>query len=293
MPPPDLQKPPPPASEGAALFEARGLTYRDSLERSVVGPELLSLGHRSLACLGGRDLLRCFVEPERILRGSLLIWGASPASLLLAGRAGYAPGELPAPPEMQLLEALSLGGKLIGLGAAEARAALARVELGGLAKKKLSTLTLLQHRLAGLAHALMGNPRLLFLEDPFEALGDSEAEFLETVLETELLERAFIVSSELESPWSRRLIHRAETRLSCRLGNLVGPLDAHTLESRALWARFSAISPALTDELRERGAEVIRTPHPDLLLIRALSGLAVAEVSQKTGCTLLELRPGP
>jgi ABC-type taurine transport system ATPase subunit len=146
-------------------------------------------------------------------------------------------------------------------------------------------------RLAGLAHALLGNPRLILLDDPYRDLDEDASDMLELLLETEIEKRRWIASLSTNSARSRRLLLSAEQVLSAELGRLVGPLPPSRFESQAHWARFRKVTDELKAELARAGGRIIATPHCRVLLLQGLGGKHVARAALATDCDLLELRP--
>ena len=279
------------SSSEPPLLVAEDLELTQS-ERSLSWPGVVSVRAQRLLCVGAAQaLLAAAIDTAMVRRGSLKLRGRNPQELLLAGQAGYCPRALPVPPDFRVFDALLGSARLIGLGGADVHHALARVEAEGLARRVLKDLGPLEQRLVGLAHGLTGNPELVLLEDPFDGLEDDAAELVLSVLERELEGRSWIVGTQLASPWSRRLAQTADFALSADGGTLVGPIAPRELVSPGSWVRFEEITNHLVSLLTERGAEVVRTPSQHVLLVRRLSGLAIADVATQAGAALLELSP--
>lgn len=260
--------------------------------RVLSWPEAVSIDAERLLCVGqAQALLAACIDVTLIRRGSLRLRGEAPRELLLSGRAGYCPRELPVPPDFRVFDALLGSARLIGLGARDVEHALTRTEAEGLGRRRIKELGTLERRLVGLAHGLTGSPKLVLLEDPFADLEDDAAELMLAVLDRELDGRAWITGTALASPWSRRWAQSAEVALSADAGTLLGPVAPHELVSPGSWARFDQINGDLVEQLAQRGAEVVRTPNQQVLLVRRLGGLAIADIAGQTGASLLELVP--
>lgn len=287
------------AQSAVPLFVGQSLAFVSHAGRTIRGPEELEVRGESLACLGpAADLIPCVPWPERLRSGQLTLLGERPAELLSSLKAGYAPQELPAPDSFRLREALILGARLVGSGKPEVHEVAERLQLARLLGKKLGELTVPQRRLAGLAHGLVGSPELVLIEDPFAQLDDASAQLVETLLETELANKKWIAGVTLDSPWSRRLLARAQSALTADVGTLVsreldllGPFSPAEIKTDVFWGRFTRVTDELHDALSAQGAKVTRTPHPQVLLIQALSGLSIAETALEAGRPLLELTP--
>lgn len=265
----------------------------------LVGPDrdlacagALEVDGKSLVCVGqARALLTATIHPELLRGGRLRLLGQTPSALLASGRAGYCPRVLPAPPEFTVEVALLGSVRLIGLGASDVRRALDRCEAEGLAKRHLKDLGPLERRLVGLAHGIASNPDLLLLEDPFEQIGDDQAELLSAVVQREVAERCWILGTELRSPWARRLAMTGQHALTSEGGTLLGPIRPADLASPGSWARFDRVTDELVVALVGRGAEVVRSPSQTVMLVRRLGGLGIAEIAAGLGSCLLELTP--
>jgi hypothetical protein len=279
------------SSSEPPLLEAEDLELTHA-ERSLSWPGVVSVRAQRLLCVGAAQaLLAAAIDRSMVRRGSLKLQGRNPQELLLSGQAGYCPRALPVPPDFRVFDALLGSARLIGLGAADVHHALARAEAEGLARRVVKDLGPLEKRLVGLAHGFTGHPGLVLLEDPFEDLEDDAAELVLSVLSRELEGRSWIVGTRLASPWSRRLAQTAELALSADGGTLLGPISPRELVTKGSWVRFDAVTNSLISLLTERGAEVVRTPSQQVVLVRRLSGLSIADVATQAGAALLELSP--
>ena len=288
----------PPADQLGAeppLLRALGVRFVGRSGRTVEGAEEILIRGRSLVLLGDAgELLECLLDPGRLERGTLSLLGRTPSEALSDSEAAIAPRFLPVPPSLSLKDALGLSARLVGEGKRAVETVLSTVQLTALSRRKVGELTGLQMRLAGLAHALLANPRLLLLDDPYRGLDAAGAEMLELLIEAELEKRSWIACLSDDSPRARRLLLSAQQVLSAELGKLVGPLPPSHLGTQTYWAKFRKVSAELTAELARGASEVIATPHAQVLLLRGIPGKQIARAGMVTQCDLLELRPvGP
>ncbi|GIF02886.1 ABC transporter ATP-binding protein [Actinoplanes siamensis] len=101
-------------------------------------------------------------------------WRGEPLDRGIRQRFGYMPEERGLYPKMSVLEQIVYLGRLQGLGAAEARdrtmALLERLELAGRADDHVQKLSLGNQQRAQIAAALVHDPELLVLDEPFSGL---------------------------------------------------------------------------------------------------------------------------
>jgi len=287
-----VSKPTGEGAAGAPLLATHDLALALPSGRELALEAALRIPGRRLLCAGdARYLLDAMVDPDVLRRGEMQIWGEAPSVALASGRAGYCPEQLPAPADFDVFGALLGSARLIGCSATDVRLALERTQAEGLGRRRLQDLGVLERRLVGLAHGLTGDPELVLLDDPFADLEDTAAELVWSVLMRELEHRAWIFGSNLRSPWARRFALAAEQALTGEGGTILGPLPAAELVASGAWARFDHVSEELLAAVRQRGADVVRMPRHDVLLVRRLGGLALAEAAAGVGCSLLELVP--
>lgn len=127
-----------------------------------------------------RIIMQVFLPDE----GSVLLDGA-PMNRHRT-RIGYLPEEKGLYPKLKIAEQLRYLGELRGLSAAEAAHSttrwLDRVELADTADKKLETLSKGNQQKIQLAAALLGDPDLLILDEPFGGLDPINARLLEDIV---------------------------------------------------------------------------------------------------------------
>jgi ABC-2 type transport system ATP-binding protein len=128
-----------------------------------------------------------------------LLWAGQPIGLEERLRFGYMPEERGLYPRMPLGEQLSYLGSLHGLSASEARAAAARwlerLALSDRAGAKLEELSHGNQQRAQLAAALLHEPELLVLDEPFAGLDPLAVRTLAEVLRGEAARGAAVLFS--------------------------------------------------------------------------------------------------
>jgi ABC-2 type transport system ATP-binding protein len=128
-----------------------------------------------------------------------LLWGGRPVGLTERLRFGYMPEERGLYPRMRLGEQLVYFGSLHGLTAAAARAAasewLERLDLADRAGAKVEELSHGNQQRAQLAAALLHEPQLLVLDEPFAGLDPLAVRTLAEVLRSEAARGAAVLFS--------------------------------------------------------------------------------------------------
>ena len=131
--------------------------------------------------------------------GGEVLWCGQPVRLEERLRFGYMPEERGLYPRMRVREQLEYFGRLHGLGAPAARAAAGRwLERLGLAERGEAKLEELSHgnqQRAQLAAALVHEPELLVLDEPFAGLDPIAVRMLADVLRDEAARGAAVVFS--------------------------------------------------------------------------------------------------
>ena len=135
------------------------------------------------------------VEPD----AGEVLWEGRPVGLLERLRFGYMPEERGLYPRMGVGEQLAYFGQLHGLGANQARAAAAvRLERLGLGDREGAKLEELSHgnqQRAQLAAAVLHEPELLVLDEPFAGLDPVAVQMLAEVLRGEAARGAAVLFS--------------------------------------------------------------------------------------------------
>ena len=164
----------------------------------------LELGHfeadGALLVLVGAwgPLFQLLAGKQRLLGGRILLGGRAAESAVASGQVGLLPKDAPLPPSWTLLEILCHGGALLGLSGGEAKqcAREAARELGLTEQlpRPVARLSVAERRIAGVALALLGEPELIALEEPFSGLEPSARALLAGALERALHGRRALVS---------------------------------------------------------------------------------------------------
>lgn len=236
-------------------------------------------------------LLRSLISPAPNQSGTLLLLGRHPAFWLSSGEAAYIPASLPLPSNVKLLDALSLSARLVGLSKSDARHALSRCRLLALESKKLGDLTRLQTRLAGIAHGIIGEPRILLLENLFAELDEPETAIVEAVLELALEQKSYVIACASSDPGSRTIALRCDEALRAA-GNQVLPATQPKPETApGYWVSCLGDVAPLTELLKRQGAEIARSPRPSVFFVRRAKGAAIFQAARETGLSVLELSP--
>ena len=131
--------------------------------------------------------------------GGDVLWDGQPAGLEQRLRFGYMPEERGLYPRMRVGEQLAYFGRLHGMGADEARTAasawLDRLGLGDRATAKLEELSHGNQQRAQLVAALLHEPELLVLDEPFAGLDPVAVHTLADVLRAEAARGAAVLFS--------------------------------------------------------------------------------------------------
>ncbi|MCC6350335.1 MAG: ATP-binding cassette domain-containing protein [Candidatus Eisenbacteria bacterium] len=134
---------------------------------------------------GKTTLIRMITDIIKPDGGAITLAG-KPAGDPGRPRIAYLPEERGIYKKVPVLEALSYYGELNGLGARGARQAavalLEEFELAGWAKKQVTALSKGMQQKLQLCSALIGNPQLLILDEPFTGLDPVNVALLEDVL---------------------------------------------------------------------------------------------------------------
>jgi ABC-2 type transport system ATP-binding protein len=115
---------------------------------------------------GKSTLLRAIVGTQIVRSGSVTVLGRPAGSADLRRRVAYTTQAPAVYDDLTVTENVRYFGRLLGVGAAEADAAVALVDLAAAADRVVRTLSGGQRSRVALATALVGRPELLVLDEP-------------------------------------------------------------------------------------------------------------------------------
>ena len=162
------------------------------------------------------------------------------------------------------------------------------VELSGAAGRRVKGYSLGMRQRLALAAALLGEPRILILDEPANGLDPQGMRWLRDLLKAQAAEgRTVLVSSHVLS----EVAQVADELIVIRDGRLVShsTLEEFTAGGQAPLRVRAAAPDRLAAALAERGAEV--EPDDGALMVRGLSGQQVGELALSLGIALHELAP--
>lgn len=174
--------------------------------------------------------------------GGTVTWQDRPLTTAIRRRFGYMPEERGLYPKMRVADQVAYFGRLHGMDAASARHAteelLERLELADRADDRLETLSLGNQQRAQIAVALLHDPELLILDEPFSGL-DPIA--IETVLGV-LRERAARGTPVLFSSHQLELVERlCDDLVIISAGAIAANGPKSDLRSRFTTKRFELV----------------------------------------------------
>ncbi|PXX96410.1 ABC transporter ATP-binding protein [Halomonas sp. LBP4] len=174
------------------VIDCRGLTLRhgpltrlDGLDLQVQEGEVLALlGHNGAGKTTTMKLFLGLLSPSA---GTLSVLGGAPDgphAETLRRRLGYLPENVSFYEQLTGREVLTYFARLKRVGRRQVDALLARVGLGEAARRRVRTYSKGMRQRLGLAQALLGEPRLLLLDEPTTGLDPAATrDFYETVSE--------------------------------------------------------------------------------------------------------------
>ncbi|MEE4660486.1 MAG: ABC transporter ATP-binding protein [Halieaceae bacterium] len=188
----------------------------DGVSFDIQAGEIVGLlGHNGAGKTTIMKMLSGFLEPST---GSIVIddidLATDPAAV--QARLGYLPESLPVYPEMSVADYLDYAATLKGLTGSAHRAALQRAirdtELEGKLLDRVATLSRGYKQRVGVAQALLGNPRVLILDEPTNGLDPTQTQHMRDLI-TGLAQRATVILSthimqEVDAICDRALILR-------------------------------------------------------------------------------------
>ncbi|MCA9595812.1 MAG: hypothetical protein KC776_21005 [Myxococcales bacterium] len=241
----------------AARIDADGAPLLEGLNASASGPRVTLIGEFGA-------LFALLAGEAKVTAGSVRIAGHSAEGAVAEGVVGLLLADPPLPLKWKALEYLSESAALLGhplsRGRALAAQAMARLGLDALADRRLEALTLLERRSVLLAHALLGDPPVLALQDPLSDLSDREQEAMTQLLDRAQHDKSLLVSSRAHAVTGheRALVDRADATLVLEAGTLTGHVGParHLTDGRRYRVTATKNGDALADALTERGHHV-------------------------------------
>lgn len=281
------------AGDGVAVA-VRGLTKRFGRDLAVDGLSFDVPFGRVVGFLGpngsGKSTtLRMTIGLTRATAGSATILGvpfralADPARTVgsIVDGVGFHPGR-------RALDELRLSAATAGIEAARCEEVLELVGLADAAAKRVGAYSLGMRQRLGIARALLGDPRILLLDEPANGLDPQGIHWIRTLLRQLADEgRAVLVSSHLLGEVARF----ADEVVVIRGGRFVAQSPVAELLGGGGVRVASGDDVALTQVLRTAGATVaVESDGPDAgLLVRGMSGEVVGETAFAAGIAVHEL----
>ncbi|MEM0952875.1 MAG: ABC transporter ATP-binding protein [Pseudomonadota bacterium] len=203
----------------------------DGVSFSIEAGEIVGLlGHNGAGKTTIMKMLSGYLEPSA---GDIQIDGIdlSLDPQAVQQRLGYLPESLPVYPEMTVADYLDYAATLKGISGATRQDALRQAindtELAGKLLDRIATLSRGYKQRVGVAQALLGNPRVLILDEPTNGLDPTQTQHMRDLITT-LAQRATVILSthimqEVDAICDRALI--------LRRGKLVVDQNLETLRS--------------------------------------------------------------
>jgi ABC-2 type transport system ATP-binding protein len=282
------------APPGTVAVEVRGLTKRfgDQLAVDDVSFDLPTgkvVGFLGPNGAGKSTTLRMVIGLTTPTAGTATIFGTpfhdlpDPARTVgsIVDGVGYHPGR-------KAVDELVISATAAGLPRSRCDEVLELVGLQAAATKRVGQFSLGMRQRLGIAQALLGDPKVLLLDEPANGLDPEGIHWVRSLLRYLADEgRAILVSSHLLGEVARL----ADDVIVIRRGRVVAQASVAEL----IAAEGSAVAVAslddvtLTGRLTAAGAEV--TPEDGRLLVQGLEPAAIGRIALDAGVVLRELRP--
>jgi ABC-type multidrug transport system ATPase subunit len=235
-------------------------------------------------------LFQLLAGKERLLGGKLRAGGYDLEGAVAAGHVGLLLADAPLPPSWTLLEILQHGGALLGLSARLAtqlaREVARELGLNEQLSRSYARLSASERRGAAIALALLGEPAVLALEEPFRGLDPSASAVIAGVLERAVRGRRALVSvAELPGSIEQDgFVQRSDQLLFATERGLVARGSYSELTSSAAHYRVVVLrhADALCARLGEVGYQVLPRRAADGL------GLLLSDLAARGTGPLLE-----
>jgi ABC-type Na+ transport system ATPase subunit NatA len=244
-----------------ARIDVEGAPLAENLSVVSRGPRVALLGDwRALFSLLGAQ--------ATLASGSAQIDGCDAVRAVASGVVGLAPYEPQLPAAWSAGQYLTWSARLTGTteSAAKqlAKQTLERLELVALSARKLGTLMPMERRALMLAHATLGDPRVLALDRPLARLDEPAQRWLRELIHRAGTDRGLVVSVEdaFAPGVERALVEDFDEALTMQRSDLVlqgSPASALSANGRYL-VTVLAGATELAARLVERGARVEITP---------------------------------
>lgn len=252
-------------------------------------------GERVLVLGAPRALFDATTGLARVVRGTLSVRGTSASHAAQEGIIAGASMDPPTPPRWTVTEYVQWSARLAGVPAGEARtsaeSAIAKLQLGPMAKTRMSQLVPHARRATVVAAALATYPEVIALEDPLGGLPDEVASTYAKLLASALEDRAWILFAPripLTSPLAaiaNEVILATATRVDAQgspaevaaaerqfVGRILGSIEAI---APALSARGARVEERGTHLFFDLGAAMTTS---ELMAVCASADVAVVEL---------------
>jgi len=244
-----------------------------SLERARIDVEgaplaenlsVVSRGQRVALVGDWRALFSLLGAQASMASGRAQIDGCDAAQAVASGVVGLAPFEPQLPPAWSAEQYLTWSARLTGTtaGAAKqiAKQAIDTLQLVALSARKLGTLMPMERRALMLAHARIGNPRVLALDRPLARLDEPAQRWLRELIELAGTGRGLVVSVEdaFGPGVERALVEDFDEVLTMERTDLVlqGPPASALVSSGRYLVTVLSGATELASRLVARGARV-------------------------------------
>jgi ABC-2 type transport system ATP-binding protein len=191
-------------------------------------------------------------------------------------------------PARRAIDELRISALAAGLPSDRCEAALELVGLADAARKRVGAYSLGMRQRLGIAQALLGDPRVLLLDEPANGLDPEGIRWIRSLLRHLADEgRTVLVSSHLIGEVARL----ADDVIVIREGRFVTQASVTELTAVATGGAIvrSLDDVTLTARLRAAGADVVADP--DQLTVRGVAPELIGRTALEAGIVVTELRP--
>jgi ABC-type Na+ transport system ATPase subunit NatA len=279
-----------------ALLEADRLRIDVAGAPAIDGLSLATTGDHVLVLGAPRALAEtaCGVRP--IVRGTLLVGGASPADALEAGAVAGSTGDAAMPPKWTLRQYVVWSARLVGSSRSEANGlaadAIVRLKLHAFADGPLAKAPPVVRRATAIAAALATGAPTIVLDDPLADLSDAEARTLARVLARALDDRASIVFAPRMDLASPMALHADEAIMLAASTVIAQGAPAEIAARDGTYAlRVEGDFSSFARQVLERGGRVEGAPHAMVVALGELTTRDLLSIALASNAVILELRP--